>query len=34
MPLSVQAHHALVNGKEVGEFVGLLQEYLHQPENL
>jgi len=34
MPLSVQAHHALVNGKEAGDFIELLQQYLHQPGNL
>jgi len=34
MPLSIQAHHALVNGKEVGEFIDCLQHYLHNPKNL
>lgn len=34
MPLSIQVHHALVNGKEVGEFIKLLQHYLHKPESL
>jgi len=34
MPLSVQAHHALVNGKEVGEFIEFLQHYFHKPQNL
>jgi len=34
MPLSIQAHHALVNGKEVGAFIELLQQYLNEPERL
>jgi len=31
MPLSIQAHHALVNGKEVAAFLELLQGYLNEP---
>jgi len=34
MPLSIQAHHALVNGKEVADFLELLQYYLNEPEGL
>jgi len=29
MPLSVQAHHALVDGRHMGSFFNLFQEYLH-----
>ena len=32
MPLSVQVHHALMDGIHVGRFYGKVQEYLHQPE--
>ncbi len=34
MPLSVQAHHALVNGKEMGVLLKLLQHYLDEPSSL
>jgi len=33
MPLSIQVHHALVNGKEVATFLEVLQEYLNKPES-
>ena len=32
MPLSVQGHHALMDGIHMGKFYGLIQEYLDQPE--
>src|SRR4030042_3904984 len=32
MPLSVQGHHALMDGIHLGKFYGLLQDYLDQPE--
>lgn len=31
LPLSVQAHHALVDGMHVGNYFGLLQEMLNDP---
>jgi chloramphenicol O-acetyltransferase type A len=31
MPVSVQAHHALVDGRHVGQFFEKLQQYLTQP---
>lgn len=31
MPLSIQVHHALVNGKEIADFLEVLQEYLNRP---
>jgi len=34
MPLSIQAHHALVNGKEIGMFIEILQQHLHYPDTL
>lgn len=34
IPLSVQAHHALVDGVHVGEYFNLLQEILDNPEKL
>ena len=34
MPLSIQAHHALVNGKELGTFIECLQNYLSKPTTL
>ena len=34
MPLSVQVHHALVDGKQVGIFFHLLQELLDYPEKI
>ncbi len=32
MPLSVQGHHALMDGVHVGKFYAEVQDYLHQPE--
>lgn len=32
MPLSVQGHHALMDGVHMGRFYKLIQEYLDQPE--
>jgi catechol 2,3-dioxygenase-like lactoylglutathione lyase family enzyme len=32
MPLSVQGHHALMDGIHMGEFYAEVQGYLHQPE--
>lgn len=32
MPLSVQAHHGLVDGVHAGRFFELVQDYLHRPE--
>lgn len=32
MPLSIQVHHALVNGKEVGQFLEILQQFLNEPK--
>ena len=34
MPLSVQTHHALMDGIHVGRYFTLVQEYLDRPENL
>jgi chloramphenicol O-acetyltransferase type A len=31
MPLSVQAHHALMDGLHVGRFYEIVQDYLHHP---
>jgi chloramphenicol O-acetyltransferase type A len=31
MPLSVQAHHALMDGLHMGRFYAKVQDYLHQP---
>lgn len=31
MPVSIHVHHALVDGRHVGEFVAALQRILHQP---
>jgi chloramphenicol O-acetyltransferase type A len=32
MPLSVQGHHAVMDGIHMGRFYETIQEYLHQPE--
>jgi chloramphenicol O-acetyltransferase type A len=32
MPLSVQAHHALVDGMHMGRFYAKVQDYLQHPE--
>jgi chloramphenicol O-acetyltransferase type A len=32
MPLSVQAHHALMDGLHMGRYYAQVQEYLHHPE--
>ena len=32
MPLSVQAHHALMDGIHMGKFYAVVQEYFHEPE--
>lgn len=34
MPLSVQAHHALLDGVHIGRYFTQVQEYLDQPERL
>lgn len=34
MPLSVQGHHALMDGLHMGKYYQLIQEYLEQPEKL
>jgi chloramphenicol O-acetyltransferase type A len=34
MPLSVQAHHALMDGIHLAEYYALLQEYLDHPEDI
>jgi chloramphenicol O-acetyltransferase type A len=34
MPLSVQGHHALMDGLHVGRFYAEVQEYLHRPETV
>jgi chloramphenicol O-acetyltransferase type A len=34
MPLSVQVHHALMDGVHLGRYYALVQEYLDQPERL
>lgn len=33
MPVSVEVHHALMDGIHVGKFFGLFQDYLMNPEN-
>ena len=33
MPLSVQGHHALVDGIHVGKFYAEVQDYLHHPDS-
>jgi chloramphenicol O-acetyltransferase type A len=32
MPLSVQGHHAIMDGIHMGRFYEKLQDYLHHPE--
>jgi chloramphenicol O-acetyltransferase type A len=32
MPLSVQGHHALMDGIHMGKFYAEVQDYLHHPE--
>jgi len=32
MPLSVQGHHALMDGLHMGRYYAEVQEYLHEPE--
>jgi chloramphenicol O-acetyltransferase type A len=32
MPLSVQVHHALMDGVHVGRFYAEVQNYLHHPD--
>jgi chloramphenicol O-acetyltransferase len=34
MPLSVQAHHALVDGLHMGRYFETMQAYLDQPQSL
>jgi chloramphenicol O-acetyltransferase type A len=34
MPLSVQGHHALMDGIHLAKFYGIVQEYLYQPETV
>jgi len=34
MPLSVQTHHGLVNGKQVGLFFQIMQKFLDEPEEV
>ena len=34
MPLSVQVHHALMDGVHIGRYYAQVQEYLDQPERL
>ena len=34
MPLSVQAHHALLDGVHLGRYYSLVQEYLDHPEDV
>ena len=34
MPLSVQVHHALMDGIHMGKFYGYIEEYLNQPESV
>ena len=34
MPLSVQAHHALLDGIHMGRFYAKVQEYLQQPDDM
>ena len=34
MPLSVQGHHAVMDGIHIGKFYGLIQDYLDQPESI
>ena len=32
IPLSIQAHHALLDGEHVGKYFNLLQDFLNNPE--
>jgi chloramphenicol O-acetyltransferase type A len=32
MPLSVQGHHALVDGLHIGKYYAQVQDYLHHPD--
>ncbi len=34
MPLSVQAHHALMDGLHMGRYYAQVQEYLHHPDSV
>jgi chloramphenicol O-acetyltransferase type A len=34
MPLSVQGHHALMDGFHIGRYYQIVQEYFQQPENI
>jgi chloramphenicol O-acetyltransferase type A len=34
MPLSVQGHHALMDGIHMAKFYGIVQDYLHQPDSV
>ena len=34
MPLSVQAHHALVDGVHMGRYFEIMQAYLDQPQRI
>ena len=34
MPLSVQAHHALMDGIHAGRFYTIVQDYLYQPDSI
>lgn len=34
MPLSVQGHHAVMDGIHIGKYYERVQEYLHQPEKI
>ncbi|MEL7122630.1 MAG: CatA-like O-acetyltransferase [Bacteroidota bacterium] len=34
MPLSIQAHHALVDGIDIGKYVNLFQSIMQEPEQL
>jgi len=34
MPLSVQGHHAVMDGIHMGKFYGYIEEYLNQPESV
>jgi chloramphenicol O-acetyltransferase type A len=32
MPLSVQGHHAVMDGIHMGRYYEIMQDYLHHPE--
>jgi len=34
MPLSVQAHHAVVDGRHTGKYFELFQKYMRNPESV